>query len=52
MQAPLCFKYVSVLVCAQFEFVDFSGLAYFRADVFITKAPKLVDDSYLVQYRL
>lgn len=36
---------------AHFEFVDFSGLAQFRADVFITEAPKLVDESHLVRCR-
>lgn len=36
---------------AHFEFVDFGGLAQFRADVFITEAPKLVDESHLVRCR-
>lgn len=46
---PLLYVSVHVCVC-RFEFMDFSGLAEFRADVFITEAPKLVHDSYLVQY--
>lgn len=51
-QAPFYCHFLCPHLCpAYFEFVDFSGLAQFRADAFTTEAPKLVDESHLVRCR-